>query len=79
MSATFSTIVRPALTKRPGAFTQLFSVTLERIVRYFVCRAAIATLHALDDRALRDIGLERSEIEAAVHELITLSDQARMS
>ena len=79
MSATLSTIVRPALISRPGAFVQLFNAALERIVRYFVCRAAIATLHALDDRALRDIGLERSEIEGAVYELITLSDQARMS
>jgi len=79
MSATLSTIIRPAVTKRPCAFTQLFSATLERIVRHFVCRAAIATLRELDDRALRDIGLERSEIEAAVHDFIALSDQARMS
>jgi uncharacterized protein YjiS (DUF1127 family) len=48
------------------------------MVRYFVCRTAVATLHELDDRALRDIGLSRSQIEAAVHGFVTLSDQARM-
>jgi uncharacterized protein YjiS (DUF1127 family) len=38
--------------------------------RYWTRRAEHATvglLHALDDRALRDIGLDRSEIESVVH------------
>jgi uncharacterized protein YjiS (DUF1127 family) len=48
------------------------------MVRYFLCRAAVANLHELDDRALRDIGLSRSQIEAAVHGFVTLSDRARM-
>ncbi|HVG51097.1 MAG TPA: DUF1127 domain-containing protein [Xanthobacteraceae bacterium] len=30
-------------------------------------RAAIASLHALDDSALRDIGIRRLEIESIVH------------
>jgi uncharacterized protein YjiS (DUF1127 family) len=47
--------------------------------RDFVHRAAIASLRGLDDRALRNIGLERSQVEAAVYGFITLSDQRRMS
>jgi uncharacterized protein YjiS (DUF1127 family) len=79
MSATLSTIVRPAVTKRPGAFSRLFSASWNGIARYFVRRAAIASLRELDDRALRDIGLKRSQVEAAVYGFITLSDQRRMS
>jgi uncharacterized protein YjiS (DUF1127 family) len=78
MSATLATFVRPEVTKRPGAFAQLFSACWDGIARYFVRRAAIKRLHELDDRALRDIGLVRSQIEPAVDGFITLSDQARM-
>lgn len=78
MSATLSTIVRPAVTKRPGTFARLLSAYFDRIAGYFVRRAAIASLRELDDRALRDIGLARSQIEAAVYGFVTLSDQARM-
>ena len=46
---------------------------------YFLRRTAIATLRELDDRALRDIGIVRSQIEAAVRGFIPLSDQARIS
>ena len=71
MSATLATIVRPEVTQRPGAFSRLFSAGWERIARYFVRRAAIANLRELDDRALRDIGLARSQIEAAVRGFLT--------
>jgi uncharacterized protein YjiS (DUF1127 family) len=36
------------------------------VVDYFARRNAIKTLNELDDRALRDIGIERSRIDAAV-------------
>ena len=39
-------------------------------------RAAMKALHQLDDRALRDIGLSRCQIERAVHGL-DLLDLAR--
>jgi uncharacterized protein YjiS (DUF1127 family) len=67
MSTTLSTVIRPALTKRPSEFSRLFSACLDWIASYFVRRAAIASLRELDDRALGDIGLARSQIEAAVH------------
>jgi uncharacterized protein YjiS (DUF1127 family) len=78
MSETLSTIIRPAATKRPGAYLRFFNACCEGVADYFARRTAIATLRELDDRALRDIGLERSQIEAAVHGFIALSDQARM-
>jgi uncharacterized protein YjiS (DUF1127 family) len=78
MSATLSSIIRPAVTKRPGTFSRLFSACLDWIAHYFVRRAAIACLCELDDRALRDIGLVRSQIEAAVHGFMTAPDRARV-
>ena len=78
MSATPATIVWPEVTKRANAFTQIFSACWDGIARHLVRRAAIASLSEHDDRALRDIGLERSQIEAAVCGFITLPDQARM-
>jgi uncharacterized protein YjiS (DUF1127 family) len=78
MPATLPTINWPAVTMRPGAFSRLLSICCQGIAGYLACRAAAATLRELDDRALRDIGLERSQIEAAVYGFIALSDQARM-
>jgi uncharacterized protein YjiS (DUF1127 family) len=79
MSATLATIVRPEATNRTRAFSQLFVACRDDLAGYFIRRTAIATLRELDDRALRDIGIARSQIEAAVHGLIRLPDQARMS
>lgn len=62
MSATLSVINRPAVT-----LSRIFGVCLDRIVHYYADRAAIAHLHELEDAALSDIGISRSEIEAAVH------------
>ena len=79
MSATLSTIVQPAVTKRANPLSRLLSACWEGIARYFVRRAAIASLRGLDDRVLREIGLARSQIEAAVYGFTTQSGQARMS
>src|SRR4030095_13286916 len=82
MPAILSAIALPAVTKGPSAFFRLLSAACEGTAVYLGRRAAIACLHGLDDRALQDIGLARSQIEAAVYGLIPLSgqgDQALMS
>lgn len=66
MGAILSTIVLPAVTKGPGVFSLLLSAAWEGIAGYLDRRTAIACLYDLDDRALRDIGLGRFLIEAAV-------------
>jgi uncharacterized protein YjiS (DUF1127 family) len=76
MGAILSTIILPAVTKGSGVFSRLLSAFCEGIAGYLGRRTAIACLHDLDDRALRDIGLTRFQTEAAVQGLITLSSQA---
>lgn len=49
---------------------KVVDVTLRAWAAYWARRAehaTIAILHGLDDRALKDIGLDRSEIESVVH------------
>ena len=69
---------RPEVTSRRGAFFRLVSACSDGITRYLFRRAAIASLRKLDDRMLRDIGLERSQIEAAACGFIAPSGQRRM-
>jgi uncharacterized protein YjiS (DUF1127 family) len=76
MPGILSTIVLPAVTKGPGAIFWLLSTACEGTANYLGRRTAIACLHGLDDHALRDIGLDRLQIEAAVYGRITLSGQA---
>ncbi|MFA1621331.1 DUF1127 domain-containing protein [Rhizobium mongolense] len=76
MSATFSTILHSEGIKSPGTNPPIFNAHWARIARYFVRRAAVASLRELDDDALKDIGLARSEIEAAVYGLTSASSQA---
>ncbi|MEP6838698.1 MAG: DUF1127 domain-containing protein [Bradyrhizobium sp.] len=40
------------------------------VVVYWARREAIKTLRQMDDRALRDIGIARSQIETAVHGVV---------
>ena len=79
MSATPATVARPAVSKGPGPVSRLLRSSCERIAGYFVRRAAVASLRELDDRALRDIGLVRSQIEAAVYGSSTRSEHAKLS
>jgi uncharacterized protein YjiS (DUF1127 family) len=78
MSATLVTIARPAAEK-PATFSRICVAAWDAVAGYLVRRAAITTLGELDDRALRDIGISRSQIEGAVQGLISLPEQGRMS
>jgi len=49
-----------------GGFFRLLGKWVNGIVSYLARRQAIQTLNELDDRALRDIGIERGRIESAV-------------
>ena len=79
MPATAITAVRPAVAKRRGTFSRLFVACWDAVAGHLVRRSAIGTLRELDDRALADIGIARSQIEAAVHGFVPLPEQARMS
>ncbi len=79
MSATLVTIARPAAAKRPATVSRICVACWDAVAGYVVRRTAIATLRELDDRALQDIGIARSQIEAAVQGLVPLSGQGRMS
>jgi uncharacterized protein YjiS (DUF1127 family) len=79
MSATLVTIARPAAAKRPATVSRICVACWDAVAGYFVRRTAIATLRELDDRALQDIGIARSQIEAAVQGLIALPEQRRKS
>jgi uncharacterized protein YjiS (DUF1127 family) len=76
MSATLATIVRSQALRRPRAFSRLFSACWHGIERYFARRAAMTILREFDDRELRDIGITRSQIEAAVCGFTTLRPAA---
>jgi uncharacterized protein YjiS (DUF1127 family) len=67
-------IIERAAARRAGALARRFSACLDRIERYFIRRIAIEWLRELDERALRDIGLARSQIVAAVHGFMPASE-----
>lgn len=50
---------------------------LKRLLRLFARRVAISRLRELDDDALKDIGLARSEIEAAAFGRMTACSRGR--
>ncbi|CAD5293586.1 conserved hypothetical protein [Bosea sp. 62] len=77
MSAVLPAIVRPVVAKRSEASLHLPGVLLQAIARYFARRAAIDHLYELDEPALKDIGLARSEIEAAVRGRIPRAGRKR--
>ena len=66
MTTIYSTAGQPASRNSVSGFFRLLGSWVNGIVTYFARRHAIQTLSELDDRALRDIGIERSRIESAV-------------
>ena len=66
-SFTSSTGVRPATSGVLGKFVRRIALSLRAVAVEWDRRAATKALHQLDDRALRDIGIARCEIDRAVH------------
>ena len=77
MFVTLLTIILPAGTTRARGLSRGLRAWCNAIGAYFFRRSAITTLNELDDRALRDIGLECSQIEAAVYGFVTLRKPER--
>ena len=57
---------QPANLGTPGGLARWIGICAYALVAYWDRRAAIKALQLLDDRALRDIGISRCHIEAAV-------------
>jgi len=73
MSATaYAPTSRPPHSHRPASLgARLFAALRsgwDRLERRRKLRATIHTLHGLPDRTLKDIGLDRSQIESVVRE-----------
>jgi uncharacterized protein YjiS (DUF1127 family) len=78
MSAVLPAIARPAVTKRPAVLLRLPGLLWQATARHLDRRAAIASLREFDEHALRDIGIARGQIEAAVHGLIPPTRRGRI-
>ncbi|SDE17442.1 Uncharacterized conserved protein YjiS, DUF1127 family [Bradyrhizobium brasilense] len=66
MSAISSAAAAPARPNTLAGLLRLLRLWGGALATYCVRREAIKTLRQLDDRALRDIGLSRCQIETAV-------------
>jgi uncharacterized protein YjiS (DUF1127 family) len=69
MTTIDSTAAQPSASGMPSGFVRSIGIWTNRFVAQWGRRAAIKSLHELDDRTLRDIGLVRDQIETAVSEL----------
>lgn len=78
MLVALSIVIRFAGTTRSREISRRLGAWCQGIAAYVFLRSAIKRLNELDDRALRDIGLERSQIEAAVYGFVTLRNRGRV-
>jgi len=68
MTTISSTAGQPASRNLPAGLFRVLGSLVNGIVTYFAHREAIKTLSELDDRALRDIGIEPSRISGVVRQ-----------
>jgi uncharacterized protein YjiS (DUF1127 family) len=61
-----------------GGFARLLGNLVNGLVAYWMRRQAVKSLHELDDRALRDIGIARCHIETAVYGSATNPELGRL-
>lgn len=69
MTTISPTAAQPAAPSLIGGLFRLLGTGVTAVVTHLARRQAIKTLNQLDDRALRDIGIERGRIDAAVRGL----------
>jgi uncharacterized protein YjiS (DUF1127 family) len=69
MTAIHSTATQRSASGVWSGIVRSIGIWANRLAAYWGRRAAIKSLHELDDRALRDIGLVRDQIETAIHEI----------
>jgi uncharacterized protein YjiS (DUF1127 family) len=69
MTTIHSTAVQRSASGVRSGFVRSIGIWANRLAAHWGRRAAIKTLHELDDRTLRDIGLARDQIETAIYEI----------
>jgi hypothetical protein len=77
MFAVFSTILLPLVARMPREVSRLSNACCEGSAGYLFLRSGTTSPGDLHDLALRNIGLERSRIEAALYGCVTIRDQRR--
>ncbi len=70
MTTISQTAGQTASRKGPTGLFGLLGAWVNRIVTHLAHRQAVKTLSELDDRALRDIGIERGRIDSAVRGVV---------
>ena len=77
MTTLSPTAAQPGRQTSPGGFVRWIEGSAYVLLDYLQRRAATRTLRELDDRALKDIGIARCQIEAAVDGTLN-PDMARL-